>query len=425
MKPLLVLCLLAMAFVSCNETPPVAVPTSAADILLQETHPLTPVMRSSMEGVYSVLDGSDVFGSEVVLKWSYSTGPQPYTDTTFNLSFFSGPEACFFDLQGGSLDSVFVFAGYWRKMLNSESGYTRFTILSSQGGRLLFQPNPDVKKDSIVFTGTFGAGSGMPDRTVTFKYSRPLYNARKFAVIAHRGGGRTSDMLPVSENSVEMILFTPRLGTTTIEVDVRTTKDDSLIIYHDNTLNTREIQKTGLVGTVENYTYAQLQGFVRLIHGERIPTLRQAMEAALYRTPITSVYLDNKPSANLALEREVQKEFIAKAAAAGRQFNMFIGLPSDDILNSFLALPDYATAPSLCELTVDDTRKAHSLVWAPRWTLGLQLGDVAQMHAEGRAVVTWTVDVPAYMQQYITQGDFDGILSNYSPAVAFYHYSRQ
>ncbi len=423
MKPLLVVCLLAMAFVSCNENPPVAVPTNASDVLLQETHPLTPVMRSSIEGVYSVLEGSDVFGSEVVLKWSYFTSPSPYTDTTFILSVFSGGEATFFELSGGSLDSVFLFAGYWRKMVNYESGYARLNILSSQGGRLLFQPAPDVKKDSIVFTGTFGAGSGLPDKIVRFKYSRPLFTARKFAVIAHRCGGRTSDMLPVSENSVEMVLFTPRLGTTAIEVDVRTTVDDSLILYHDNTLNTREVQKTGLVGTVENYTYKQLQGFVRLIHGERIPTLRQALDAALYRTPITAVYIDNKPSANMALERAVQKEFQAKAAAAGRTFNLFMGIPSDDILNSYLALSD-RDSMSLCELTVEDVHKANSKVWAPRWTLGLQLADVAQMHAEGRAVVTWTVDVPEYIKQYIEQGDFDGILSNYSPATAFYHYAR-
>ena len=263
MKPLLcVVCLFSTLLVCCNEIPVVPIPASSTDVLLQETKRVTPVMRSSMEGVYSVSEGNDVFGDQVALKWSYVTSASPYLDTTFTLSVFSGREACYFALQGGTLDSVFLFSGYWRKTTNTETGIAKFTILSSQGGHLLFQPNPVVQKGSITFTGEFGSGDGLPNMKVTFKYERPLYkdkDPRQFEVIAHRGGGRTSDMLPVSENTVDMILFTPRLGSTALEIDVRLTKDNKLILYHDGELNSRLTQPTGLVGTVEEYTYAQLR----------------------------------------------------------------------------------------------------------------------------------------------------------------------
>jgi glycerophosphoryl diester phosphodiesterase len=423
-RPLLFAVLCSALFLSCNETPDVVLPNTGADQLQSATKPIKPVMRSSLEGVYRVLAGEDVFGDQVALKWSYVVS-QNLLDTTFTLSVFSGKGACYFALQGGTLDSVFLFTGYWRKMVNTESGMARLVIGSSQGGRLLFQQNPVAKKDSIVLAGAFGAGQGLPDRRLVFAYDRPLYHAKRFEMLAHRGGGRTSDMLPASENSVEMILYAATIGGTGLEIDVRLTKDGVPILYHDGELNSRLTQKTGLVGSIEEYTYAQLQGMVRLIHGERIPTVQQVLEAALYRTPLRVVYLDNKNSANLELERSIQKDFIAKAAAAGRDFTVYIGIPSEDKMNEFLALPDYASAPSLCELTVDDTRKANSHVWVPRFTTGIQTTSGAQMHAEGRLVYTWTMDVPAYVQEYIASGVYDGFVTNYSPMVAFYHYTRQ
>ena len=424
MRPLLLICFCSALLLSCSEKASVVMPETSNDVLLSETRRFTPTMRSSIEGVYRVLEGNDVFGDIVAMKWSYSVA-ENLTDTTFALSVFSGRDVGYFVLQGGTLDSVFIFRGYWRKMVNTETGIAQFAIGSKNGGRRLFQVTPVIGKDSIVFTGSFGSGQGLPDRQVAFAYERPLYKAKRFEILGHRCGGRTSDMLPVSENSVAMVLFSPQLGLTGIEVDVRITKDGVPILYHDNQINLRETQKSGLVGTIEEYTYAQLQAFVRLIHGERIPTLQEALHAALYRTPTRFVYVDNKNSSNLALERSIQKAYMDTAAALGREFEILIGIPTEDLLNQFLTLPDYASAPSLCELSMDDTRKMGAIVWAPRWTEGTQLSNVATMHAEGRRVVTWTLDVAGYVQEYLAQGDFDGILTNYSPMVAFYHYTRQ
>ncbi len=423
MRQTLCICLCSVLLLSCNETPEVLIPNTSADVLLSETKPITPVMRSSIEGIYNVLNGSDAFGKQVALKWSYEVS-ENLADTTFTLSVFSGLDACYFAMEGGTLDSMFVFTGYWRKMVSTETGLVRCVIPGLQGGHRLFGPNPVIGKDSITFEGTFGTGQGIPDKRLTLRYDRPLSTAKRFEVLAHRGGGRTADLLPVSENSVEMILFTPRLGSTGIEIDVRFTKDGVPILYHDSQLNSRLTQKTGLVGTIEEYTYNQLQAFVRLIHGERIPTLDKVLEAALYRTPIRSVYIDTKATAYVPQIRTIQKKYMGLATAAGREFDIYIGIPSDEVLNKFLELPDYAEAPSLCELSLDDYHKAKSTAWAPRWTLGTQMAEVGQVHGEGHKVFTWTMDVASWVQTYIQTGDFDGMVTNYAPMVAYYNYAR-
>ena len=412
----------ALAAWSCSQDAEVVAPSKTGEWFLSETNPLRPTMRPAIEGVYRVVEGQETFGDLVALKWSYvADGP----DTTHLLSGFFGRDVAFFELEGGTLDSVFFFVGTWRKMVNTETGLVRFTITRSSGGAQLFQSMPVIGKDSITMVGGWGSGNDNASERIVLRYERPLYAATPLEIVAHRGGGRTSDLMPVSENSVAMILYTGRLGSTGIEIDIHITKDGVPILYHDNNLNLRLTQKSGLVGPVEEYTYVQLQALVRLINGERIPTLQEVLDAALYQTALRFVWLDMKAvQSSMPLIREIQKEYEAKALAANREFEVLIGLPTQDKVDEFLTLPDYQQAPALCELDVEKVRQTNARVWGPRWTEGTQNELVAQMQAEGRRVFVWTLDVPEYVQEYIANGRFDGILSNYPSIVAYYHYVR-
>ena len=66
---------------------------------------------------------------------------------------------------------------------------------------------------------------------------------------------------------------------------------------------------------------------------------------------------------------------------------------------------------------------ANSAVWAPRWTLGTQEAEVAQMHMEGRRAFVWTIDLPEYVEPYMA-ASFDGILSNHPSHIAFHALTR-
>ena len=382
--------------------------------------PLTFASRSAMEAVYTLSTGSDVFGELSAIKWSYII---KNADTVFHVSGFFGKDIAYFIGEGKKLNGSILINGYWRKMVSTETGLIRLTITPENGASILLAPNPIVTPGSVTIDGFFGNQQQEPVIPITFKYTRKLNNSPSpFRILAHRSGGRTSDLLSVSENSVEMILKTPEYGSTGIEIDVRLSKDGIPILYHDNTINLRETQKSGLIGPVENYTFEQLSTFVRLIHGEKIPTLKAALEKVVYNTGLTFVWLDTKYVGSLDIVRAIQKEYLQKAAAAGRTLQIVIGLPADKQLQQFLALPDYTSAPSLCELSLDDLEKSKAIVWAPRFTQGTQNDKVAQVHQLGKEVFVWTLDVPEFITSFINDGHFDGILTNFPSCVAYNYY---
>jgi glycerophosphoryl diester phosphodiesterase len=376
--------------------------------------------RNKIEGVYTLSAGSDVFGSLTAAKWSYTVNG---TDTVYHLSFFLETSAAYFICEGKQLDSAILLNGYWRQMTTTETGRVQLTISKDSGARHLLRDTVfDPARNTIVINGVYGLENTAPDIPLSLRYTRPLNNTRPFEILAHRGGGRTADLLPASENSIEMIKLAARFGATGVEIDVRKTKDDVPILFHDATLNERVIQQNGLLGPIENYTLAQLQTLVRLKNGERIPTLRQALETIVYNTPLNFVWIDTKYDGSLQALQGLQLEFQARAAAINKPLEIVIGIPDEKALANFKQLPDYRSIPSLVELKTQDARDVNARIWAPQWTLGLQNEPVAQMQAEGRRAFTWTLDVAENIQRYIQQGRFNGILSNYPSLVAYYYY---
>lgn len=424
MRNIITISLLCICFLGCKKEYKVIMPDSNGWQLFNDpaAQPLPYATRQAMEGVYHVAGDSAAFGAFSAVKWSYVINNN---DTTFHVSGFFENEIAYFICEGRQLNGSILLNGYWRKMTGTETGLIRFDITPGNGATALLSPSPVLPID-ITMNGVFGNGQEEPQNNITLSYNRPLYHsAVPFNILAHRSGGRNSDLLPVSENSVEMILKTSEFGSTGIEIDVRFTKDGVPILYHDNDLNLRLVQKCGLVGPIENYTYAQLNAFVRLIHGERIPTLRQALSAALYQTPLTFVWLDTKYIGSLEKVRELQAEFTQQAAGMGRQFEIVIGLPGEDQVNMFLNLPGYATTPALCELSLGDLQRTNAGIWAPRFTEGTQNDNVAYVHSLGKRAFVWTLDVPEFIQQFIQDGHFDGILSNFPSCTAYNYYVQE
>lgn len=381
----------------------------------------TPAIRQAMNGVYGVTDGTGVFGDQVVLKWTYILEG---TDTTHYLSVFSGVDVAYFNLEINAKADSLALSGYWRKLTNTQKGQARLTVREKRNGQLQPFSGSLTDGDTLVVDGIYGNDEAEPTQKVTFTYRRPL-NSRPFAIMAHRSGGRTSDLLPASENSVDMIKLASRLGANGIEIDVRYTKDGVPILYHDNTLNLRLVQKNGLLGPIENYTYQQLSNLVRLINGEKIPTLEEALDAVINNTSLEFVWLDTKYIGPMNKVQAIQQKYRQRAILARRNLRIVIGLPSTDAVASYQALSDKENTPILCELDTAITRSLNARIWAPRWTLGPQTAEVAAMQAEGRTVFVWTLDEPEFIREFIAQNTFDGILSNYSSVVAYYHYSSQ
>jgi glycerophosphoryl diester phosphodiesterase len=404
---------LLMLTIGCNKESIVPVPTSGNNSFPDGTLPLPPASKPLMEGIYLVNTNTTIFGDTMVVKWNHSG------------ILFTSKNGKHFIMDAGCLDSVILIRGYWRDGYSDATGLSNMSISGSEGGKDLIAGKPVAQ---IIIRGAFGTNNDAPNQTITLQYLRPFsikVKESNFYILGHRAGGRNSERLPVSENSIAMVRFTERLGTTGIEVDPRISSDGVAFIYHDPDINTRLTQKGLLAGDVSAYTWLQLSSFVKLIHGERIPSLEEVLAFAIDSTELRFIYMDMKSAEAVPAVIPIQQRAIQRAKDKGRDIVILMGIPDTDVLNALLAYPGYRNVPSLCELEVEDVRTVNSKVWAPRWTLGTQNDLVQQMHDEGRLAVSWTVDSPVWIRNYLNQGIFDGLVTNFPYVVAYHHYIQE
>ncbi len=382
---------------------------------------LTPDERTALEGIYIVEAAADDFGKEAALKWSYVVNKK---DTAYYLSFFCAEDVRYFICRGKRNDSVVLLNGYWRNVENTKTGKARFTIAVAdlEGGGAAAASEQRL---SLGINGVYGMGDDEPEKQVSFRYTRPLNQDSSYLIIAHRGGGRNNDLLPASENSIEIIPLAAQLGANGIEIDVQLTKDGVPILYHDGRINDRLTNKTAIQGPIEEYSFPELEREVTLKRGGKIPTLKEALETVVYKTPLQFVWLDCKYNGSLQNIRELQQEYSQKAAALGRKLEIVIGIPTEETMNQFLKLPDHQNIPSLCELDTTVAQKINADIWAPSWTKGYQTEIVTAVQAKNKRALVWTVDVPDKIKEFMYSAKFDGIVTNRPTMAAYYYYARE
>ncbi len=373
---------------------------------------IPPPVRPRLEGTYLVVGAVRRFGDTVVLKWGGD-----------GLSMFCGNTAYAYT-NGGMLDSAVQMVGYWRNAATLVTGDFQLQITNRVLIRALMDSTLPVPK-RLTIEGSYSDGLRATPDQFSLQYLAPLpVPTRPFLIIGHRAGGRNSDYHPVSENTPGMARFAERLGANAVEIDIRLTRDNVPVIFHDENISTRLVQQGSLIGPVSNYTLEQLRTFARLVRGERIPTLREMLDTVLLATRHQFVYLDIKTADVIPLIAPIQDEYRARAAALGRQLEILIAITSDEVQSAFTALGDYRSRPSLNELGPDQVESTNSVMWSPRWTQGILTSDIARVHAAGRRAIVWTLDDPKFIRSYITQGDYDGILTNYPGMVAYEYYMR-
>lgn len=398
--------ILVIVLLSCQQNSSVEVPKDQWDLFdSAAAMALTVSVRNKLEGVYAI-DQTDDFGPFAVLKWSFT---KTNNDSTFHLSMFCEKEISYFILEGKEIGDSILLNGYWRKMDSDETGKARFKV--------------NKNGEQIIIEGTYGNDDEEPSQKIQLKYLRSLYD-KPFEIVAHRGGGRNTDFLPSSENSIELILRAASFGASGVEVDIQLTKDNIPILYHDDKINDRLTEKAGIRGPVEDYTYDELKD-IKLKKGEHIPKLRDALDSIVHKTPLRFVWLDAKKKTTLPILRALQKEFTEVALTAGRKLEIAIGIPDEEVYEAFKALPDHRNITSLCELSPEETSAINSAIWAPMWVKGLQEEEVAAFHAMKKRAFVWTVDKPKKIPEFMNEGKFDGIVSNFPSIVAYYHFIRQ
>ncbi len=95
----------------CTNELGVIFPEWGENMLIDDTTPLTSEMKARFEGIYNVEQGSDQFGSSVIIQWNGSW-----------VSIYTGKSTGYLLMQGGNLDSVVYLEGYWRYQSSANTG---------------------------------------------------------------------------------------------------------------------------------------------------------------------------------------------------------------------------------------------------------------------------------------------------------------
>lgn len=214
---------------------------------------------------------------------------------------------------------------------------------------------------------------------------------RAVTAIAHRG-----DPLGARENTLGAFASAIALGAHMIELDLRRTRDGTIVVLHDQMLS-RLWGVDASVGDLDASSVAALG------HGDvRIPTLRTALAAVpvplmidFTRREVVPGALDEVESAG-ALARSL---FVTGNVPALRQFrerspDARVGLTWTEGDDPPLAL--------LEELGAE--------YWNPMFGL-VSAAAVDAVHATGRKVSTWTVDTPEDITLVVEAG-VDAVVSN-------------
>lgn len=414
MKKIYSIILSIIFLISCNNEISVIVPEIGDNTILNGTLLLSDKSKDVLSGIYDVENGKELFGDQLVLKW-----------TGNYITIYGEKESVYIIMEAGSNGSTVLLEGYWRWATATRTGMINMSINPENGGDYILG---NSEEQEIIISGKFGSESNIPVKSFTLVYNRVIDDKLledNFKIFAHRGGGRTSDYLSASENTVEMISLAEKLGANGIEIDVKNSKDGVPFLYHDETINLRLVQKSPIWGNIEDFTFKQLENLITLINGEKIPTLEDALNHVIDNTNLSIVWLDMKSEKDdIKSVIDIQAKAIKKAEQKGRKIEIFLGLSSEEKINQFITYSGYEIIPSLNELEIENVNSTNSIFWGPRWTAGLQTEKVELMHGEGKRVFTWTLDKPEFIKEFIEKGNFDGFITNYPTLAAFYYYSQ-
>ncbi len=216
-------------------------------------------------------------------------------------------------------------------------------------------------------------------------------------ILGHRGAAGYEP-----ENTIRSVQRALEMDLDYIEIDVQRTKDDVLVVFHDDLLD----RLTNASGYVWDHSFGELQSNVLVEGRERIPTLEQVCEVV--RDGGGRLFVELKASGIEQAALPLVTKYIA---------------PSDLIIGSF-----HHEAIANVKSTVAQVKTTALLAGAPLNAgrivqdtgsdyLGLGLSNInprviAEAKAAGAGVLVWTVNDVRDLERVRALG-VDGVFSNF------------
>ena len=240
-------------------------------------------------------------------------------------------------------------------------------------------------------------------------------------VIAHQGG---DGLWP--GNTMCAFEQADELGVDVLEMDLHVTKDDQLVLIHDETVD-RTTDGTGDVGSMTLAELKQLDAAYdwSLDEGQTFPFRSQGITI-----PTLEEVFQTFPDKHMTIEIKMTNALMAKPfCELIRQYNMqdkvLVASFYDKRMREFRReCPEVATSSARGETTqfVLLTKGFLGRLYSPKF-FALQVPEesngitvmteafVRAAHERGLAVEPWTIDDPEQMRQYIDWG-VDGIITD-------------
>ncbi len=405
--------LLILIFFSCSKNGITVQPV----VELGNVNFISGTSMKKMEGIYKLSSGSSALGTEFVCKTS-----------KHKVSFFSNQGGVFFILEYGldKSDSSLKFSGFWRFSEVPTQGLINFTLPKEDAIAFLKTGDPSA----LLLPGNVFDPSNNSS-AISLSYDRdfsPTVKNQPFEIYSHHGVQTTANP-PFAQNSLLGVVNDEDYGVNGLEFDIQLTLDTVPIMMHDGNIDIRLTQKSPISGDYNQYRFDFLEQYIRLVDGQKIPSLAQCLEAFIDSTTLTYFWLDIKGDEGIfqALEPVILNAQ-AHAKAVGRNIIVYADLPSNEVIQEFQSYPAYRADTSLktmCELTLQDVMDNGCTRWGPRYSRGLLLSDVATAHASGIKVISWTLNDAGLIANYIKNGQFDGFISDYPCYVVYDWYTKE
>ena len=211
--------------------------------------------------------------------------------------------------------------------------------------------------------------------------------------IGHRGARAYEP-----ENTLRSFKKALEIGVDAVELDVRKTKDNQLVVIHDADVK----RTTDGEGLVSELTLKEIKGF-SAEKGEKIPTLQEALD-----------FLGKKVKTLIELKEEgAEEKVLAAVREKGLQKNVIIVSFIEEALRKVRELDRnvetgllYATHKNPVKAALD--LKASYLLPLYRFT---HTTNVQKAHENGLKVIVWTINKPEEVAEYVKKG-VDGIASD-------------
>jgi glycerophosphoryl diester phosphodiesterase len=369
-----------------------------------------------MEAIYEVGSGSTALGTSFVCKVS-----------KYRVSFF-GNGGIFMILKYGleQVDGSLKFAGFYRYSQDARQGLVNFSMPKADADAFLNTGNIS----NLTLAGNIENGNGT-QTPISLKFTKNFSAYAKtapFEIYCHHGVQTVANP-PFAENSILGVLNDEDYGVNGLEFDVQLTRDSVPIMMHDGNIDIRLTQKSPISGNYVQFSFNFLEQYIRLIDGQKIASLEECLQDFIDSTTMTYFWMDIKGDEGIfqALQPIVLNAQ-AHAKNVGRNIVIYADMPSTTVIGQFQSYPAYRADTSLktmCELTFQDVIDNGCTRWGPRYSRGLLLSDVAQAHAQGIKVISWTLNDKGLIANYIQNGQFDGFISDYPCYVVYDFYTTK